>query len=198
MAEEAPCHGCPVSSPEQKVKIAEVMGKTPENTVRYVAYLKCRGNQAVAKEKYSYEGIQTCQDANLLQGGPKMCQYGCLGFGSCKNVCDAGAIDIENGLAVIDKEKCKGCGKCVRVCPRKLIFMAKETIPYVVQCASEDKGKIVKENCEVGCIGCGLCIKQCVYGAIEVKNKVATIDATLCVGCGQCYEKCPSKIIQKL
>lgn len=101
-----------------------------------------------------------------------------------------------DGVAVVDKEKCKACGKCIAVCPRHLI----ELIPYeqkhMVQCSSQDKGKDVMAACAVGCIGCRMCAKVCPAEAITVENNIAHIDSTKCVNCGACAEKCPKKIIR--
>ena len=44
-------------------------------------------------------------------GGPKSCTYGCLGYGTCVQACPFDAIHIENGIAVVDKEACRACGK---------------------------------------------------------------------------------------
>lgn len=41
--------------------------------------------------------------ALVPNGGPKSCNYGCLGFGSCVKVCSNNAISIVNGVAVVDK-----------------------------------------------------------------------------------------------
>ena len=35
-------------------------------------------------------------------GGPKSCNSGCLGFGTCAQVCPFDAIHVENGVAVVD------------------------------------------------------------------------------------------------
>jgi len=39
------------------------------------------------------------------------------------------------------------------------------------------------------CTGCGLCVKECPYGAIEVVERVAVIKET-CTDCGACIESC--------
>lgn len=127
-----------------------------------------------------------------------MCGFGCLGFGSCEKVCQFGAITVENGLAKIDEEKCVACGACARECPRGIIKIMPAQGRYVVSCKSQDKGKLVKENCAVGCIGCGICVRTCPNGAATLNGNVAVIDPELCVNCGACAEKCPQKIIVKL
>jgi Dissimilatory sulfite reductase (desulfoviridin), alpha and beta subunits len=55
----------------------------------------------------------------------KVCQVGCFACGRCAKVCPAGAIKIENNIAVIDYEKCDNCGRCIEECPRKIIFASK-------------------------------------------------------------------------
>ncbi len=49
--------------------------------------------------------------------------------------------------------------------------------------------------CKVGCVGCGICVKTCEYGAVNVEDNLARIDYEKCTGCGACAEKCPKKII---
>ena len=128
-------------------------------------------------------------------GGSKACTYGCMGYGSCVKACEFDAIHVVDGIAVVDKEKCKACGKCVATCPRHLIELIPYESKYTVKCASKDKGKDVMPVCSTGCIGCMLCTKQCEFGAITVENNIAHIDYDKCTGCGKCAEKCPKKII---
>jgi len=54
------------------------------------------------------------------------------------------------------------------------------------------EAKVNKEKC----IGCGLCQKNCVFGAIEIRNKKAFVNPFLCEGCGVCEIVCPQKAIK--
>ena len=46
----------------------------------------------------------------------------CLGCGKCVERCPIGAISLnEDGLAIVDKEKCEGCQKCAKACPNEAI-----------------------------------------------------------------------------
>lgn len=47
----------------------------------------------------------------------------CIGCGICIKHCNAKAITLENGQAVIDKEKCEGCAMCIAVCPQGAVMI---------------------------------------------------------------------------
>ncbi|MFV0239491.1 MAG: RnfABCDGE type electron transport complex subunit B [Lacrimispora sphenoides] len=190
-------NACPVGGSALAERLAEIMGSEVGEIVRKTAFVKCGGTCDVTKDTYKYSGVQDCTVMPFVpNGGAKTCTYGCMGYGSCVKACQFDAIHIVNGIALVDREACVACGKCVEICPRHLI----DLIPYeshvTVNCASKDKGKDVKAACSVGCIGCGICVKQCEFDAIHVENNIAYIDYDQCTGCGKCVAKCPSKIIK--
>ncbi len=193
---KAPINACPVGGEAVAEAIGDIMGMTAGNTVKMTAFVKCAGTCEKAKDNYEYVGVEDCALAlNNPGGGPKACTYGCTGYGNCKKVCPFDAIDIVDGVAVVDAKKCKACGKCVAECPKHLIELIPVNAVCRVQCSSKDKGVDVKKVCSAGCIGCSLCAKNCPVDAITVENNLAHIDQDICTQCGACKEKCPVKII---
>ena len=53
---------------------------------------------------------------------PVYIEEGCTGCSLCITACPFGAIDMVDGVAVIN-EACRACGECVSVCPVSIIFM---------------------------------------------------------------------------
>lgn len=193
---EAKADGCPVGGAAVAEAIAGIMGSQVE-VVKKVAFVKCSGTCEKAKDRFEYYGNDNCrQAASTTGGGQKSCAFGCLGFGSCVSVCDFDAIHIKDGVAVVDREKCVSCGKCITECPKHLIELVPYENKHFVSCSSNEKGKDVKAVCDAGCIGCKLCEKVCEADAIHVENNLARIDYDKCTNCGKCKEKCPVKVIR--
>ena len=186
---------CAPAGPDAAVKIAEIMGKTASVGERETAFVRCNGGTAAAK-RFEYVGIHDCTAALKVAGGPLECEWGCLGFGSCVQVCKFGAIQIgENGVAIVDRDKCTDCMTCASVCPRKLIVSVPVSKQVRVACVNQDKGKAAMTVCQNSCIGCGLCQKECRKDAIHVVNGVAVIDYAKCVNCKLCTKVCPRDAI---
>lgn len=187
---------CFVNSAENTQAIGDILGTAVEVLDKQRAMVACRGTNENATDKNKYYGITDCRDAALLPGGgSKSCSYGCLGLASCVKVCVFDAMSIQDGVAVVDPEKCTACGTCVRTCPKHIIHLIPATSTYHVNCMSEDKGKEAKSNCSVACIGCGICVRGCPVDAITMKNRIAYIDNCVCIDCGICEKKCPTKAI---
>ena len=193
---EAPVNGCPVGGAEVGDKIAAIMGTESAGSVKQVAFVACAGDCEKAQEYYEYVGPKDCREVDFTPGGgPKACREGCLGGGTCVDVCPFDAIHVVNGIAVVDKDACKACVKCVAACPRKLISLVPADAKHLVACSSHARGPEVMKVCSAGCIGCSLCVRNCPAGAVTVTDNLARIDQEKCTGCGVCAEKCPKKII---
>ncbi|MFL0196512.1 RnfABCDGE type electron transport complex subunit B [Clostridium sp. WILCCON 0269] len=182
--------------------VAELTGKSAGNVEPKVAHVRCAGDLSQTVKKYNYKGIEDCTAANLLQGGPKACLYGCLGFGTCVKNCPFDALTMgSKGLPIVDIDKCTGCGSCTNACPKSVIELRPLGSKVGVNCNSKDRGAEVRKSCKVGCLGCGLCVKNCSYSAIELKNNLAVVDHHICIEkCSEatCLGKCPTGAIKDI
>jgi heterodisulfide reductase subunit A len=83
----------------------------------------------------------------------------------------------------IDESISQACGAAARAS----IILSKKTL--------EAEG-IVSNVDESLCVGCGLCITICPYGAMEKDEKgLAKVKEVLCKGCGTCAASCPKRAI---
>ena len=156
------------------------------------ALIHCNGNSEVI---YNYSGVGTCKGAAQLLSGYKKCPYACLGLRDCLEVCPQDAISIqpENGVAVVDPERCTGCGLCLAECPLNLIELVPSGTKIAFLCNYAPLRDIPgREKCDAGCIHCRKCFKSCEDEAI-VWNKERAIpefDIEKCTLCHKCIEAC--------
>lgn len=194
---KAPVNCCIPNSEEETNEIAHIMATDAGGaSEKQVARVFCNGGTN-AVDKYEYKGLPTCS-ADTFQGGHKECAYACLGHGDCFDVCPFDAIEMRDGLPVINEEKCTACGKCVETCPRNIIKILPASQNVIVKCSSHDKGPAVRKACSSGCIGCGICTKKSPEN-FTVDNFLASAsisvqDETL----DQAIASCPTKVIKKL
>ena len=137
------------------------------------------------------------------ENGTLLCAYGCIGCGACVDACRFDAICLnELGCAEVNDERCIGCGACTRKCPRQLIRVRLLDDRIQPLCSNLDKGfdpatkTGARMVCDVSCIACGLCVKNCPADAIRIERFHAVIDAARCLNCGMCAVVCPRHVIR--
>ena len=189
---------CAPGGQESAEKIARVLNlQISDSGAPRRPVVHCRATEADRTYYGQYAGILTCTAADALPV-VQACKFGCLGFGDCVAACKFDALHIVDGLAMVDYEKCTGCGACSKACPRNLI----EMVPFgyenmmTVACSSKETGKATRSMCKVGCIGCGLCAKQ--SDIFSVEDNLAHLDYEKYKPTEQtetAMEKCPTGVI---
>ena len=71
---------------------------------------------------------------------------------------------------------------------RACIILSKEEI--------ETEGIVARVDVSK-CVGCGLCVAQCAYGAISLEGGKAKLVEALCKGCGTCVAACPTGALEQ-
>jgi electron transport complex protein RnfB len=194
---------CPVGGMTVMEVVAGILGMEASVQDEQVAVVRCSGSFAVRERTSIYNGAGSCAIESSLYCGDTGCAYGCLGHGDCVTVCDFNAIHMnpETGLPVVIDEKCTACGACVTACPKDIIELRKRNKrdrKIFVSCINEEKGGIAKKSCQVACIGCGKCQKECKFEAITIENFLAYIDPVKCKLCRKCPPVCPTDSILEI
>lgn len=162
-----------------------------------VAVVCCTGgDRAKRRTEASTLGLDCRRAAEAFSEGLLECTQGCLGLGTCVDVCPLEAIHIgPHGAALVDRERCVGCGVCVQACPRKVIRLVDASTTILPRCSNQDAGPTARKVCEVSCITCRICEKNCPADAISMVDNHAMIDPEKCASCGMCAVKCPRGVI---
>ena len=192
---EAPPNLCVPGGANAAKACASILGTDAGETVEKRAYVKCRGNCEAAKKTMDYKGGMSCKELVSFYGGDKACEFGCLGMGDCVEACEFDAIRVIDGVAVVNKDNCVGCGACAKACPKGVIELGVADKDFFVACNNKNMGYYAKKDCSNACIGCKICEKSCPAGAVKVKDFLAHIDKELCTNCGKCFENCPTGAI---
>ena len=168
---------CSPGGTELISKVAELLGLEAVSADPKIAAVHCQGGKNCSF-KADYSGIRTCAGEFLSAAGRIDCEWGCLGYGDCVSVCPFDAIDMgEDDYPVVNKEKCTGCGKCVEACPKDVISLIPKSQKIYLGCRNELKGKVVKDACSKGCIGCRICSmpKITPSGKVTMKGHLPSI-----------------------
>ena len=173
---DAPLNKCGPGGQAVAEALARITGRDAGVSEPRTAVVRCGGGNVSAKRKSDYNGISDCGAAALVAGGWKECAHGCLGFASCARICPNGAIDMVDGVAVVNPAHCGGCGMCAAKCPRALITIIPRAHRAHILCNSPDKGAAVMKVCSRGCIGCGICVKTSGGATLKMNGFLAVTD----------------------
>ena len=142
----------------------------------------------------------------LQENRPNINQKRCVNRSSkmqrcteCKDACPVGAITMDNKIAHVDEESCKGCGICRAICPSQAISLKKDDEIkairqleqkeiIVVGCHEEGNGGNITVSCLNG-------LHQEYLAACLMALKGKKIYFNLCK-CEDCYIKDGSKCFE--
>ncbi len=100
-----------------------------------------------------------CREAQFVCS---CCQCCCASLEAVSLLAKPGEFVKSNFYAVLDAEKCVGCGKCAAKCKTEAIKTKK----------MEDGKKLKATAIDLDrCIGCGVCVASCKPGALSLKKK---------------------------
>jgi Pyruvate/2-oxoacid:ferredoxin oxidoreductase delta subunit len=134
-----------------------------------------------AREVDVSEGLDLLQQAyaeNLVQFGEN-CQRSVNFICNCCGCCCEALIAARrfallhpvhttNFLPVVELSTCKGCGKCVNVCPVEAMTLVSANDPH------KPKNKRAKVDEEI-CLGCGVCVRACPNEGITLRSRAQRV-----------------------
>ncbi|MDR2367466.1 MAG: 4Fe-4S dicluster domain-containing protein [Deltaproteobacteria bacterium] len=85
---------------------------------------------------------------------------------ACKSVCQSGAIRVQDGTVLIDRDKCIGCKSCTEACP----FGAVHMVPLGFQLNPDGTRRSVAHKCDLchGLEGGPACKRVCPTEALRL------------------------------
>ncbi len=98
----------------------------PDNCTACMACVKSCPKNIIKLIPHSASVFVLCNSKDRGKDVMDACTRGCISCMRCVKACPVNAIHMDEGLAIIDQNKCQQCLKCVEVCPVKVIRTTKK------------------------------------------------------------------------
>ncbi|OPY93383.1 MAG: Ferredoxin-2 [Syntrophaceae bacterium PtaU1.Bin231] len=118
--------------------------------------------------------LQTAYDSRLVQFGSNVQEKVSFICNCCGCCCEAmiasrrfallHPVQTTNYLPEVRAQECKGCGRCVAVCPVEAMSLVSANDPH----RPNARRAALREEV---CLGCGLCVRACTEGKIALKER---------------------------
>ena len=118
------CGACSALCPNGAIQISNGIAKVTKELCTGCGMCAKTCPKQVIRMLPKHQKVFDCC-SNPEKGKPVMdvCKAGCIGCTKCSKVCPAAAITMDGNLAVVDADKCTGCGTCVESCPTKCMHL---------------------------------------------------------------------------
>jgi len=166
-----------------KYKLMAILGYNIDDEEDELTPLSEYARQSLKREEFTDTILTVVDEAcsacvKVSYTVTNLCR-GCEGR-PCKMNCPKGAIQMINGQAHIDSDKCVNCGLCQKACPyHAIVYMpvpCEEACP-VGAITKDDEG--IEHIDKDKCINCGKCITACPFGAVVEKSHLVQIHNSL-------------------
>lgn len=108
--------------PEEFMSANRVAEAGTVESVKKKAVIRCDAIYPAVPYRFTASGFSDCSSMNAMFGGNMACAHGCLGLGSCAELCPSDSIHINDGVICV-LDSCTGCGHCLSACPKGLITL---------------------------------------------------------------------------